>query len=101
MDRGIHPPPQPLRQEEQEEVEEEEEEEEDYEEEEVYSDNPLLHACATGEMTQVTRLVHRGVDIECQDSSNGQTPLMVVAEVGYLNIVQFLLQQGARIDHPN
>ncbi|CAG5132947.1 unnamed protein product [Candidula unifasciata] len=56
----------------------------------------LLQAAQMGELKQVSALLTKGVNVNCQDYF-GWTPLMVAAKQGNDEIVQYLLKHGC--DH--
>ena len=58
----------------------------------------LLRAAEMGELASVRSLVERGVDVDVKDS-NGQTSLIRSAYKGHVEVVSYLLDRGAAVDH--
>ena len=57
----------------------------------------LHRACATGDLDLVKSLIESGYDIEISNSS-GWTPLIYASRFGNLEIVNYLIYNGANIE---
>lgn len=57
----------------------------------------LLFACQSGLFTNVRELVTQGANLNCS-TATGITPLMLAVSKGDINIVKFLLENGADIN---
>jgi ankyrin repeat protein len=66
------------------------------------TDNPdevaLAKAADKGNLDDVKKLVFQGVDIDSNTGSYGETPLGNAADNDHLDVLQFLLDKGARPD---
>ena len=58
--------------------------------------NPLCQAIAKGDVDTVKKMIQFGTDVNA--TSNGMTPLMFAARYNKVEIVQLLLQSGARVN---
>src|SRR2546430_5926616 len=61
------------------------------------TDDDLLQAARTGDLTTVKALVEKGAAIETK-TPYGQTPLYLAAMSGHTDVVAFLLDKGASTD---
>ncbi len=65
-------------------------------------ENELLEASKRGDLSAVQSLVRdKGVNIDCRSLSHGITPLMFAAFYGRVNVVKFLVKQGANVNAAN
>lgn len=64
---------------------------------EVYGDTSILKASQEGDLAVVKILADRGVDLNIWNHE-GRTPLMLAVENGYVEIVEFLLENKANIN---
>ena len=56
----------------------------------------LLHIAASqGNLVKVESLVRDGVNVDEVVKEDGTTPLFLAAQLGHLEVVQYLVQQGA------
>ena len=58
--------------------------------------NALHHACGSGDVKTLERLVKSGMSIEQQDNE-GYTPLMSAAFYGQPDAVEYMISQGNNI----
>lgn len=58
----------------------------------------LIYWASLGDLEQVQQLLSAGVDVNLQDDE-GYSALHAAAENGYLELVKFLLEQGADAKH--
>ena len=58
----------------------------------------LHDAVKHNDIERVRLLVEQGADKDKDDSSNGQTPLFWASLTGYLEVAQYLVEQGAALD---
>ena len=72
--------------------EEEEEEDEDDEEEEEKKENPLIHAAANNDISEVEDLI-KEENVEVIDE-DGRTALMMASMNGHLSVVKVLVEEG-------
>lgn len=57
----------------------------------------LLKAAESGNANEVQALVSQKADLETTDDS-GKTPLIIASERGHIQVVAFLLKQGANVN---
>lgn len=57
----------------------------------------LLNAARTGDLATVKALIEKGAPVEAK-TAYGQTPLYLAAMSGHQDVVQFLLEKGAKTD---
>ena len=62
-------------------------------------ESPLCLACYQGNYDLVKHLVDNGSDVNQKDG-NSVSPIMRAAESGHKNIVEFLINKGAKISYP-
>ena len=58
--------------------------------------NDLLHACSSGAVEKVRRLIKEGADVESRDQY-GATALMEAAYCGRRHVLELLLEGGASV----
>ena len=63
-----------------------------------YWKRPIHHACTIGNLAVVSVLVAAGADVDCQQPSDGATPLHVAARFRLPDIGDLLLKSGASAD---
>ena len=59
----------------------------------------LMMACERGNKKIVQSLLQHNANVDYQDKSTGDTPLMLTSRKGYKEIVQLLLEWGANADN--
>lgn len=66
-----------------------------------YLNEELIFAIEGDDVEEVADWIDRGADVNCQSKGTGQTPLYVATQFGNLNIVNFLLVNGADVNGRN
>ncbi|XP_076081055.1 uncharacterized protein LOC143051962 [Mytilus galloprovincialis] len=61
-------------------------------------DEKLLTAAEKGNIKEVELCVKNGANLECRDDFWGQTPLMLAAWEGHLEVVTFLVTHGSQLE---
>ncbi len=61
-----------------------------------YGKSPLTVAVVKGDLEIVKKFIEYGVDVN--ESSDGVTPLMLAARYNKVEIMKFLLENGANVD---
>jgi ankyrin repeat protein len=62
------------------------------------SGQQLIHACTSGDLVAVRKLLDEGVDVNWKDDEDGWTALMCASYQGHVKVVKLLLVRGALID---
>lgn len=62
--------------------------------------SPLFHAVHTRNLAQLNTLIEMGTNVN-QTNYRGDTPLMMAAARGYMDVVELLLNAGASVDAQN
>jgi ankyrin repeat protein len=62
------------------------------------NENLLLGFVQHGHLALVKEYLNKGISIECRESLDGKTPLIIAASHGHLDVVQFLVKEGAKVD---
>lgn len=58
----------------------------------------LLEACLKGKGETITKMLIKGqVNVSCRDTTDGVSPLHIVAELGYEECCETLLKYGADV----
>lgn len=58
----------------------------------------FLSAAEGGDIELIKSLIGQGVDINAKDNKNEWTALHIASSFGHLNVVEYLVEQGALID---
>ena len=73
---------------------------------ETYTEYPLpLRVVQSGDLEEFVKLVHSNVDpvqvLNCAHAKSGDTPLIVAARRGHLDLLKFLVLHGVDIEQRN
>jgi ankyrin repeat protein len=66
----------------------------------LFAMSPLIKAADQGNLTELSRLLESGVDVN-QTDEDGRTALRVASEKGNTEVIQKLLKTGANVDQPD
>ena len=61
----------------------------------------LLAAALHGNVQDIKKAMLRGADVNCRDSSSGNTPLNMVAKLSYYHLVKYFVEKGAEVNTAN
>jgi ankyrin repeat protein len=61
---------------------------------------PIHHAARHGSKDVLEYLIVKGADVNAKRNADGDTAILFALSEGHLAIVELLLSQGARVDHP-
>ncbi|XP_063436926.1 ankyrin repeat domain-containing protein 2-like [Mytilus trossulus] len=61
-------------------------------------DGKLITAAKVGNIEEVELCVKNRANLECRDGDWGQTPLMLAAEKGHMEVVTYLVTHGSQLD---
>jgi len=71
----------------------------DENEDNIGKDANIFEAAINGDLERIEFLISNGTDVNVMDpSQENLTPLHFAAQYGHLNVVEFLVNHGARVD---
>lgn len=62
--------------------------------------NTIFNYCQSGNLEEIIKLITQGININQRENygRTGRTPLYVASKFGHLDIVRYLIDQGADIN---
>ena len=60
----------------------------------------FFQSCRKGQFEMIKALIEEGVDINKEEHNSHMTPLFITSYFGYLEIVKYLIENGASVNNP-